>query len=163
MIPYSPLHGRPDIPSMTPGEFQRFLHRTIPPAHALGIEVVRFGDDEVRMRMPIGKNHNDKLTAFGGSIGSLFMLCGWARVLRLVRQADPAAEAVIARSSITYKVPVTQDFEVSCAGIPPEDARLFLERYLKRGRSRIELYMPLVSAGAEAAVFHGTYLAYRAE
>ena len=148
---------------MTAEEFQRFLHHNIPAARALGIEVLRFDDDEVRMRMPIGLNHNDKFTAFGGSIGSLFMLCGWARVLRLARRAEPASEAVIARSSITFKVPVIQDFEVVCAGFSQGEAKRFLERLRKRGRSRIDLYLPLVAGGTEAAAFHGTYLAYRVE
>ena len=72
----------------------------MPPVAAIGIDVVGYDGERLRMRAPLAINVNDKGTAFGGSMTSLMTLAGWGLVTLRLQQAGRVADVFVADSTV---------------------------------------------------------------
>lgn len=138
------------------------LRREIPLSRALGISVVSWDGQTVRLAAPLAPNVNHKATVFGGSLSAACTLAGWSAVWLLLDAHGLEDQVVIQDASIEYRHPVTHDFVVTCS--LPEAARVehFLATVRERGRGRLELSARVASGEQELVTFRGRYVARRA-
>ena len=133
----------------------------IPLVKAMEIKVAGYDGTTLVLRAPLGRNFNDKGTAFGGSLFSLAVLAGWGLLSIKLKEDDLAGDVVIHESTVSYRLPVTGDLEACCA-IPgePEYDR-FIEDFRASGKGRIALEVRIMRGSRVAVQFNGNYVAYR--
>ncbi len=116
---------------------ERFLHEQIPITAAMAITVEQLNERSISLAATLAANHNDKGTAFGGSLSSVLTLSGWALLLNRLHEVD--ADIVIARQEFAFRLPVKDNFVTQCE-LPDDDQWQNFTRHLAaRGRARIEL------------------------
>ena len=97
---------------------------------------------------PLAANHNDKGTAFAGSIATLAVVTGWAVGVLTARALGHEVDVAATRCALDFERPVDGDLHARCRW-PDADARSRLQRGLARhGLARLPLE---VSVAAEAA------------
>lgn len=139
---------------------QRKLLDEIPSTRSLGLEVLECSADRVCLHAPLCANHNDKGTAFAGSLSALMTLAGWALIYcRLAAVADQY-DIVIHHGQVRYQAPVRSDF-VALAELGGENWPDFEAQLQNRGRGRILIPTRIEADGAIAAQFDGYYVALR--
>lgn len=146
--------------AMTPRELTDYLHAQVPLTAAMQVQVVRSDADEVQLGAPLTANRNLHGTAFGGSLATLGMICGWALLHLAMREEKLVAQLVIQRSECDYERPVDGDF-TAASRLPREAWPDFVAVLKRRGRARITVRTEIRAAGGEApAVVHrGRYVA----
>lgn len=140
------------------------LHGDIPLTREMGVEVLDWQGQRLRLRLPLEANVNHKSTMFGGSLYCAAVLAGWGWLhLRLRELGVEDGHIVIQEGQISYPLPVTGPAIAECA--PPEDKtwERFIATYQRRGRARLTLRTQVFNAGsAEPAVkFNGQYVLHR--
>jgi thioesterase domain-containing protein len=142
---------------MTAAELERTLHEEIPLSRAMGVRVAAYQDNTLQLAAPLAPNTNHKRTAFGGSLYSLAVLCGWGLLQIKLREAGLRKHIVIQASDIRYLLPVNEDMTAECR--LDEDAFAHLMRTLeKRGRARLTLDVAIMQDGCPAVEFSGRYV-----
>ncbi len=90
------------------------LHEQIPLTAAMRVRVVFADDQRLELSAPLQGNHNDKGTAFAGSLSALLQVTGWELWQHWVNmtwgEGQIAVAAVDAR--LSYLKPVQDDFSV---------------------------------------------------
>ncbi len=140
------------------------LHQDIPLTREMGLKVVDWQQDQLRLHMPLQANINHKSTMFGGSLYCGAVLAGWGWLhLQLRRNGIEDGHIVIQEGQISYPLPVTRDATVVCG--PPEEKvwQRFLATYKRHGRARLTLDTWVVNEGSEerAVAFTGQYVLHR--
>ena len=134
--------------------------RGMPPVVAIGIDVVDYDGERLRMQAPLAPNVNDKGTAFGGSMTSLMTLAGWGLVTLRLQQAGLRAEVFVADSTVHYRKPLVTDLVADAMLAADQSWEPFLDTFQQRGRSRIGLHVRiLLPEGGIAAELSGRYVA----
>jgi thioesterase domain-containing protein len=145
------------------GYLENSLLTKIPLVRAMGIRVAGYDGITLVLRAPLGRNVNDKGTAFGGSLYSLAVLAGWGLLSIKLREENLAGDVVIHESAVTYRLPVTGDLEASCS-IPGESKySSFVEDFRVTGKGTITLEVRIMRGSRAAVKFTGNYVAYRTE
>ncbi len=90
-------------------DLQKTLHREIPLCAHMGVEVERYANGRLTLRLPLAPNRNHKRTAFAGSLNALCTITGWSLVYLLARSRQMQGDIVIRRSSIKFLQPVDRD------------------------------------------------------
>ncbi len=139
-------------------QLERFLHREIPISAAMTIQVTHLSDAAITLSSALAANHNDKGTAFGGSLASLMTLAGWALLLCRLQQAQFDCDLLIHRQEIRYDQPATEDFHAQCE-LPQEQWQAFVERFEKRGKARIGLSIKTTTSHGTVASMEASYVA----
>lgn len=143
---------------MTKTQIEQYLYKHIPITKELGVKVISFSENKVRLQAPLFNNINHRSTAFGGSISSLLITTGWSYLRLLFDDHNPVPAIVIGRSSTDYLKPINQDF-VSELLIPDqEDLSKFLETYSRFGKSRIRLKAFIQTGEQVQAAFEGDFV-----
>jgi thioesterase domain-containing protein len=146
---------------MTAPELQSYLHQKIPISRSLGVEVLDFSYEMVRIKAPFEPNINHEATIFGGSIACLLLLAGWSRVRFLSLDFEPLPRIVVQNSEVDYRNPVTGDFIACCIAPPEESVSAFARTYTKRKKSRINVEAYIEGDSNEkAALFQGRYVVF---
>jgi thioesterase domain-containing protein len=139
---------------------QRYLHREIPLAEAMGIAVEHSGADGVRLSMPLEPNLNHRGGLFGGSASALAILAGWTLVHeRLMGDASLDPHLVIQRSHMEYLAPITSDVTAHASPPSAEAWERFVRTFRRRRRGRIQVVVELTGEGAAAARMVATFVA----
>ena len=134
------------------------LHEEIPLTKDMGIEVVRYDGQALTLKAPIAPNVNHKSTVFGGSLYSVAVLSGWGLLYVKLKEQGLAGHIVIYESTISYHVPVVEDFEAQCK-LPEESTfSRFVAGFRKKGMSRICLHANVKSKSSVAVNFKGIYV-----
>jgi thioesterase domain-containing protein len=142
------------------GRIEALLHQQIPITRAMGVRVVaRTDEGGVILEAPLEENHNHLNTAFGGSLGALATLSGYA--LLWLEVGDPDCHIVIRESRISFRKPVTGTLRAVCRRPPPDVLDTFRAEFARKGRARIEVEAVIEADGAPAVNFHGTFVAIR--
>ncbi len=145
---------------MTPAaQLEATLREQIPLARAMDIRVAGYDGENLRLAAPLGPNVNHKLTAFGGSLYSLAVLCGWGLLHLKLTEANLQKHIVIQQGSIDYRIPVTHDMVAECR-LDAEAYRLFLHILQRRGRGRLALTVVIREEGYTAVEFTGKYVVH---
>jgi thioesterase domain-containing protein len=145
---------------MTPQSLTEFLHREVPLTAAMGAHVLRCAPGEVEIAAPLAPNLNLHGTAFGGSLATLGLLCGWTVLHRALSEADLQAHLVAQKSECRFLAPATQELR-GTARLPAGEWLRFVAVLRQKGRARISVVTE-IHAGETLAVTHtGTYAAKR--
>lgn len=137
-------------------QLEALLREEIPLTRALGIQAAAYDGHCLELRAPLAPNVNHKSTAFGGSLYSLAVTCGWGLVHLKLAEAGLHKHIVIQESSIRYLRPVSDDMHAACC---VDDAALarFLRTLQKHDRARLDLAVTVSHDDEPAVEFSGRY------
>jgi thioesterase domain-containing protein len=136
---------------------EQTLHRDIPITREMGIRVAAYDGNRLRLSAPLSPNVNDKGTAFGGSLYSLAVLCGWSLLHLKLKEAGLPHNVVIHEANVRYLLPVSQDMIAECHLDDAALAQMFtaLERH---DRARLPLAVVIKQNDHPALEFSGSYV-----
>jgi thioesterase domain-containing protein len=139
---------------------QAVLHEEIPLTRHIGITVEAYDGHTLRLRAPLENNINHKLTAFGGSLYSVAVLCGWGLLYLKMQERGVAGHIVIHETRAHYALPVSSDIVAETGFESGEQLERFMRTYQRKGRARVALAIHVGQGGQ--AVFHldGRYVVH---
>ncbi|MEJ5863422.1 YiiD C-terminal domain-containing protein [Pseudomonas farsensis] len=143
---------------------QSVLHSDIPLTAEMGMQVLDWQAQCLRLQLPLAPNVNHKSTMFGGSLYCAAVLAGWGWLhLRLRELGIDDGHIVIQEGQISYPLPVTGAAVASCPAPDEKAWDRFLAMYQRRGRARLTLETVVSNAGSDepAVRFSGQYVLHR--
>ena len=136
---------------------QKALYKHIPLAKHLGVTIEQFTDKDFSIFAPLEPNINDKGTAFGGSLYSIAVLCGWGFLQLKCAQAKLKVETVIHKAQVKYILPVEGAFTAKTSLDETEWSHLL--PVLQKGQKvRIPLNVDVFCDGEKVLSFFGKYV-----
>lgn len=141
-------------------ELQQLLYDEIPLTREIGIRAVTCSPERVILSAPLQPNLNHKCTAFGGSLYSVAVLCGWSLVHCLMKQHSLEGHIVIQHSDVDYRAPVDGEIVASCEIKDKSLLDRFIQRYQRKGLARIKLDVTIQFNDIDAVIFHGHYVVH---
>ncbi|MER2296792.1 MAG: YiiD C-terminal domain-containing protein [Pseudomonas sp.] len=143
---------------------QCVLHDDIPLTRDMGLEVIDWQAQTLRLQLPLAANVNHKSTMFGGSLYCAAVLAGWGWLhLRLRELGIDDGHIVIQEGQISYPLPVTGAAVARCTAPEEKAWERFVMMYQRRGRARLTLHTTVSNAGDDepAVTFSGQYVLHR--
>ena len=143
---------------------QSVLHGDIPLTREMGLEVLDWQGQALRLQLPLAANVNHKSTMFGGSLYCAAVLVGWGWLhMRLRELGIDDGHIVIQEGQINYPLPVTGAAVARCAAPDEKAWERFLTMYQRRGRARLTLQTTVCNVGRDepAVIFSGQYVLHR--
>jgi thioesterase domain-containing protein len=140
------------------------LHGDIPLTREMGLQVLDWQHQQLRLQLPLAANVNHKSTMFGGSLYCAAVLVGWGWLhLRLREVGIDDGHIVIQEGQISYPLPVTGAAIAVCAAPDEKIWERFIATYQRRGRARLNLQTRVSNAGSDeaAVLFSGQYVLHR--
>ncbi|WP_085746353.1 YiiD C-terminal domain-containing protein [Pseudomonas sp. R45(2017)] len=140
------------------------LHHDIPLTRDIGLKVLDWQEQQLRLHLPLDANVNHKSTMFGGSLYCGAVLAGWGWLhLRLKEEGIEDGHIVIQEGQISYPLPVTGDAIAICPSPSATQWKKFLAMYQRYGRARLTLHTRVINAGSDeyAVTFSGQYVLHR--
>jgi thioesterase domain-containing protein len=138
---------------------EQILHSEIPISRDMGIRVAYYDGTRLKLDAPLAPNTNHKSTAFGGSLYSIAVLCGWGLLHLKLADARIHKHIVIQESSIRYLHPVEHDLHAECR-LDDEAFNRFLLTLKKHDRARISLAAIVTDENLTAVEFSGRYVVH---
>ncbi|MGA8864964.1 MAG: thioesterase domain-containing protein [Gallionella sp.] len=135
------------------------LHTEIPISKAMGVRVRGYDGSSLGLSAPLAPNTNHKSTAFGGSLYSLAVLCGWGLLHLKLAEAKLHKHIVIQESSIRYLHPVEQALHAECR-LDNAAFKRMLNTLHRHGRARIALDVAITQDDRPAVEFSGRYVVH---
>lgn len=142
-------------------KLQSVLHNEIPITRAMEISVAHCDQYKVELHAPLEPNTNHKCTAFGGSLYSVAVLCGWGFVYQQMQLYNLVGHIVIQHSEVDYKRAVDGEIRAICQIGDEATLNNFIKIYRRRGRARIKLQVKILFEGKEAVLFSGNYVVHQ--
>jgi len=139
------------------GKLQKLLYKHIPLAKHMGVIIDKFDGKDFELAAPLEPNINDKETAFGGSLYSIAVLCGWGMLQMKCLEAKLKVETVIHKAQVKYMVPVTGNF-IAKTSIDENEWSLILPILKEGKRIRIPLNVEIFCDGEKVLSFIGKYV-----
>lgn len=127
----------------------------------MGIQVVECNSKQVVLTAPLEPNINHKCTAFGGSLYSVAVLCGWSFIYHHMQLNQLHGHIVIQHSEVDYKIPVDGEIKAICNLDDSAVLQRFLKTYQRKGRARIKLMVKILFDDKDAVVFSGHYVVHQ--
>ncbi len=140
-------------------QLEALLHEEIPLTRAMGMRVAGYDGTCLQFAAPLAPNTNHKRTAFGGSLYSLAVLCGWGLLHLKLAEARLHKHIVIQESSIRYLHPVDRDMTAECR-LDQGALNRFLHTLQKHDRARLELNVSINQDNRAAVEFSGRYVVH---
>ncbi|WP_347903257.1 thioesterase domain-containing protein [Pseudomonas purpurea] len=143
---------------------ESILHHDIPLTRDMGLKVLDWQAQQLRLQLPLKANVNHKSTMFGGSLYCGAVLAGWGWLhLRLREEGVEDGHIVIQEGQISYPLPVTTDAIALCDAPGAATWKKFLATYQRYGRARLTLHTRIVNADSDedAVKFTGQYVLHR--
>ncbi len=138
---------------------ERTLHDEIPLSQAIGIRVAGYDGARLQLSAPLAPNINHKCTAFGGSLYSLAVLCGWGLLYLKLEEVQLQKHIVIQDADIRYLLPVDQDMLAECS-LEAGKFQTFLRTLEKHGKARLALEVAVKCSDQVAVTFSGRYVVH---
>jgi len=141
-----------------PQALEQFIEEHVPLAKASGIKVRRFDALCVSLDAPLALNHNDKLSAFGGSLYVLCVTAAWAMAWRCAQSLNMEGDLVVAKASIEYLAPLREDI-CACATAPDDNQlQLANKSYHLHGKAIFPIRAYINNrAGKQCVAFEAKY------
>jgi len=140
---------------------QSVLHQEIPLTVAMGISVTDCSQSRLELRAPLEPNINHKCTAFGGSLYSVAVLCGWGFIFHQLHLNKLNGHIVIQHSNVNYKLPVDGEIKAICQMQDKVKLTRFLKTYQRKKIARIKLETKIIFNEEEAMIFCGQYVVHK--
>ena len=139
-------------------QLEDFLHVKIPATNLLGFTVSTLNKSGLVLKAPLGINHNDKGTGFGGSIETLAIVAGWSMTWFLLMSSQIMANVVIKRSNSIFLAPVKGDFEAHCLVPSKEEIEVLFKKLTCKGKAHLDLHVKVLSEGILCMELHAEYV-----
>jgi thioesterase domain-containing protein len=153
------LRARHSMADSLLDDLQVTLHHEIPICAQMGIEVDRYAEGRLTLRLPLSPNRNHKRTAFAGSLNALCTVTGWSLVYLLTREREREGDIVIRRSSIKYLQPVTDAVITATSGeLDHGLLDYFSEMLREKGQAKLDLRVEIPGVDGPAVSFTGSYV-----
>lgn len=123
----------------------------MPPVAALQVALQGYAEQRLHVVAPLAANLNDKGNAFGGSLGSVMTLAGWALVNCELHRAGLQADVYVADTQVRYLAPLYADLHAQAGADAQADWDTFVQTFRQRGRARIGIQAQVGPADAAAA------------
>ncbi|MBB4128205.1 thioesterase domain-containing protein [Xanthomonas translucens] len=123
----------------------------MPPVAALQVALQGYAERRLHVVAPLSANLNDKGNAFGGSLGSVMTLAGWALVNCELHRAGLQADVYVADTQVRYLAPLYADLHAQAGADAQADWDIFVQTFRQRGRARIGIRAQVGPADAAAA------------
>lgn len=137
---------------------QEFINKQIPITAQMKVSVDGYDDTgALCLSAPLSANHNDKGSAFAGSLGAVMTLAGWGQVALWLREQRLSADVMIVRCEQHFKAPVLNDFTTTVKNFDNSCWDGLLNSLERKGRGRIEFEIETFSNGQYAAVQQSSY------
>lgn len=140
-------------------ETERYLHDQIPITRAMGVRVETFDAERLVLTAPLETNHNHLGTAFGGSLGAIATLTGYA--LLWLELGDRDSHIVIKSSSIQYRHPVRGDIRAVCRRLDAASLDRFKAKFARTGKAGLRIEVAIEEDGRVCVDFEGVFVALR--
>lgn len=143
-------------------DMKSFLYQHIPLAVAMQVDIESYDGAHLVLTAPLACNHNDKGTAFAGSISSLATVSGWiALMLWAKNHYEGEFQVAVAHADIHYKKPILSDFKAR-ASLPHGDALAQLKKTLShKGRARAQVHIEVLDEYGVAVTQVAEYAVWR--
>jgi thioesterase domain-containing protein len=138
---------------------EQILHTEIPISREMGIRVSSYDGARLTLDAPLAPNTNHKSTAFGGSLYSIAVLCGWGLLHLKLADARMHKHIVIQDSRIRHLHPVVHDLHAECR-LDDAAFKHFFQTLNLRGRARISLDVVITDNDRTAVEFSGRYVVH---
>jgi thioesterase domain-containing protein len=125
----------------------------------MGMRVTYYDGTSLKLDAPLAPNTNHKSTAFGGSLYSIAVLCGWGLLHLKLADARMHKHIVIQESRIRHLHPVVHDLHAECR-LDDAAFKHFFQTLNKRGRARISLDVVIADDNRTAVEFSGRYVVH---
>jgi thioesterase domain-containing protein len=141
-----------------------YINYHIPLTRHMELTVTGYDTNGILMKAPLPPNINDKGTAFGGSLAAMLTLAGWALSVLYLRDSGLDADAVVYKSSMEFRKPVTGDLIIRCEFPSDESKDKFLSDFRtdKKAKWQVEAFA-VNSDGEKAVIYTGKYAAFPKE
>ena len=137
-----------------------YMRAHIPLVTQMQVQVAACDDMGITLTAPLAPNINHERSAFGGSLASLMTLACWGYLwLRL--EEGPGLHIVVNEAELKYLKPVTGELLARCAAPAADVLSGFLTTLKRRGKARIELKAEVRQGQDLAALYIGSFVAYR--
>lgn len=136
-----------------------YLHSHIPMTAHMGVEVVAWDGETVRLSAPLAPNLNHRETAFGGSIAGLGIISGWTLLHLKLREAGYHRRLVVFRSQTEFTAPIEDTFEAVTRLADPGMWPKLIRGLDRKGIGRATVTTEIVCGTAVAATQEATYVA----
>lgn len=123
----------------------------MPPVRAMGVEVLDFDGEVLRLRAPLDANVNDKACAFGGSLCGLMTLAGWGLATLRLGRAGHEPDVFVADSEVRYLAPLYSDLVAEARLAQGQSWGAVIAAFAERGRTRVTLDARVRLPGGEPA------------
>lgn len=137
--------------------------RDFPIARGMGVVVEHCDLTALVLCAPLEPNLNASGTAFGGSIGALAMLAGWACSHRIAERAGLEARVVIQHADVHFVRPAAGSIRATCAVPPANVVEHWLTALRHHHKGRIQLPVEIWCGDQIVAEFVGRYVGMRPE
>lgn len=134
-----------------------FLRKNLPVAEFMGLEVAEYTGDKLSLKAPLALNINDKLTAFGGSLYNVSVMCCWGALYIKMLERGHDMNQVVAKGEIRYFAPVHGDLIATCVCPSDEEIDQYLSNFFENGKTKITASCTIECTGKTAVKFEGLY------
>ncbi len=137
--------------------------KAMPPVAAMQLRIAELSSSRVCLVAPLAANVNDKGSAFGGSMGSLMTLAGWALSWTRLAEAGHETDLYIASSDQRFLSPVTGELRATAVFIDGMDWPAALAALEGGAKPRIHVEATIAAdhGASAAAVMRARYVAVR--
>lgn len=131
--------------TVTAEELKSYIRGNIPLTDFMDFNIDELSDFSIKVSVPIKPNGNHYNTAFGGSIATLGILCGWALLHSKMIEEKVSGTIVIKQSTTKYIAPARTDFQASCEDLTFEKWQNFKTELAQNGKAVLTLHSVLTS------------------
>ena len=116
---------------------EKTFHELIPISRAMGVKVLDYTGQALRLYAPLNANLNHQHSAFGGSLFALAALSGWGLMQMKLSELQLDCNTVVMGGAVNYHRPVYSDLE--CVANLPDNADAVFARLMAETTAEIEL------------------------
>ena len=142
-------------------KFRNRVLKDIPLTSHMGFKQFRYDQKSLSIDASLEPNHNDKGTAFAGSLSATGNLCGWGLITLLLEDLDDDYDVVIRDSRLEYFLPVTKDFTVRAEFASAGNIGPFIEKMKIKGKGRMDVVVNVEENGELCFRLTGAYVALK--
>ncbi|OGU34579.1 MAG: hypothetical protein A2068_05510 [Ignavibacteria bacterium GWB2_35_6b] len=139
-------------------KLKSYIRSNIPLTDFMDFNIDELTDFSIKVSVPIKPNGNHYNTAFGGSIATLGILCGWALLHSKMLEEKVSGTIVIKQSTTKYIAPARTDFEAACTDLTKESWENFKTELSQNEKSTLTLHSILSSDGNLIAKQESVYV-----
>lgn len=135
-----------------------FIQHNLPLLVSMKVDIVHYDGKQFRVKMPLSSNHNDKGTAFGGSLYCLCIINAIGLAFLKSYEQGITPDLVVTRAEIAYLAPAKGE-NIIAEAIAPDLARWqqFFSDFKTQGKAKIALESQIMHNKKTCVKFTGDF------